>query len=654
MKQIPFVAIAVFFFSGIILADFISLPILFILSLLLVLLAVCFQLEKQDLFRTKQASKSLVLLFICLCSGFAFYSVTKKENCVFSLENHYLKGDLILGQILNKTDGSGAYSKCEFEVNALIRGRDTVHVSDKAVLFFQDAASLKEYDVCLVGTTLDKIKNKSNPGEFDAEFFWKHKEITHIGFAYEGSYYKIGEAQAPFSHLFVRLRNYFSAILEQYLSGDELGVAKALILGDRSSLDAEITGKFGNTGAMHILAVSGLHVGILIQILTSFFALFKKWISRNRAILISLLIVWIYSLLTGFSASVVRSVVMFSLLVGSNLLERNYNNYNILAFSAVVILIWNPHFLFDIGFQLSYLAMLGIFMFYKPLSKVLYFRNKILRLAFEGTMVGIAAQIMTVPLTLYYFHQFPNYFILTNLGLMVFSFVILVLGVALFSSSFLVIFAKPLAWILSFSLTVMLLIIHYIDALPGAVSSGFVLNSSAVIILFGLIFLLFYALQEQKMKLFQFVLVSSTVFVIIVVYVRYAQISSQQICFFQSNRPVFAVKLGQRSFVFYGERDKNPKQALFLGKSFQKIYPAELQLIEISGKKETLLAYGENRIRIRREKGGYAIRVNEADYFYMTGLTNFSSAERKIAASWLENSAAPYHLKEHAVQFFFN
>ncbi|MCE3295310.1 MAG: ComEC/Rec2-related protein [Crocinitomicaceae bacterium] len=651
MKQVPFLTICVFFCLGIILSEYITFSAVFTAGLLSFLLVVYFAAEKLVLFKTRQEHKTLGLMLICLLSGFAFYNVTRKENSAFSLENNYLKGDLILGQILSKTSSSGAYAKCEFEVNALIRGRDTVVIKDKAVVFLKGADELSDFDVCLVQSDLDPIRNKSNPGEFDSEFFWKHKGITYIGFADEASYAKIGQADPPFSHVFTRLRNYFSAILDKHLSGDELGVAKALILGDRSSLDAEITGKFGNTGAMHILAVSGLHVGILIQILTSFFGLFKRWISKNRAILISLAIVWIYSLLTGFSASVVRSVVMFSLLVGSQLLERNYNNYNVLAFSAVVILVWNPHFLFDIGFQLSYLAMLGIFMFYKPLGKLVYFKNKIVRLAYEGTMVGIAAQIMTVPLTLYYFHQFPNYFILTNLGLMVFSFVILVLGVSLFSTAFLTILAKPIAGLLSFSLTVMLLIIHYIDALPGAVSSGFVLNSFAVLVLFALILLLFYALYYQRMRLLQFVLLSSTVFVIAVVHVRYSSIASQQICFFQSNRPVFAVKLDQRSFVFYADKNKNPKQAEFLGKSFQKIYPAELQLIEISGKKETRVAYGKDRIKVRRDKGGYTIRVNDKSYFYMTSLDNFSEIKTKVSASWLEDPGTPYCLKQKAVQF---
>ncbi len=266
-------------------------------------------------------------------------------------------------------------------------------------------------------------------------------------------------------------------------------------------------------------------------------------------------------------------------------------------------------------------------------------------------MVGIAAQIMTVPLTIYYFHQFPNYFILTNLGLMVFSFVVLVLGVSLFSTAFLSFLAQIFAWLLSFSLTVMLLIIHYIDALPGAVSSGFVLNPFAVLLLFALILLLFYALYAQRMRLLQFVLVSSTLFVIAVVYVRYSGITSRQLCFFQSNRPVFVVKLDQRSFVFYADKNNNPKQALFLGKSFQKIYPADLQLIEISNKKETQIKYGRDNIHIRREKGGYDIRVNDRSYFYMTSLDHYSTVKTKISASWLEYSGTIFHLKDKAVQF---
>jgi competence protein ComEC len=551
LKQAPFLLLTISFCLGIVLSNFLSINPLIIFSLILFGLFIYFLLQKKILGTFKTKSFSYTLIIIVFLLGTLRYSISKPENYSFSLKNNYLKNDLILGEILSLTATQGDFMKAEFAVKKLIRFHDTIAVNSKIVLFLKDdAKKLKEFNVCLVSTDLLEIKNKNNPGEFDSELFWKHKEIEYLAFADEESYQIIGKSDANFSHIFLKWRNYFAGILDKHLTGNELGVAKALILGDRSSLDSEITAKFGNTGAMHVLAVSGLHVGILVQILTMFLSLFKKWISKNQIIIIALIIVWIYSLMTGLSASVVRSAVMFTLLVGSGLLNRSYNNFNVLAFSAFLILMWNPHFLYDIGFQLSYLAMFGIFMFYKPLGKLIHFKNKIVRLAYEGTMVGIAAQILTVPLTLYYFHQFPNYFILTNLGLMIFSFLILALGIALFSFNWLAFLAKFFAYILFISLFVMLLIIEFIDALPGAVASGFVLNSVLVMLLFAIIFVFYYALQHQKMKLLKICLVCSVLLVLSMVFTRFNQLNSEKVCFLQADDVTFIIKHEDKNLVF--------------------------------------------------------------------------------------------------------
>ncbi|MES2587471.1 MAG: ComEC/Rec2 family competence protein [Bacteroidota bacterium] len=588
MKQATFFWLTLSFCIGIIVSNFLSLsPLILVLTLILSLVFCFFTLKiANPLSKTKFASYTLLLMLFLL--GMIRYSVSNPDNYKYSLKNNYLKNDLILGEIQSLTPTQGEYMKTEFSVKKIIRFQDTIPVNSKIVLFMKDdEKKLKEFDVCLLSTDLMEIKNKNNPGEFDSELFWKHREIEFLAFVNEDSYQIIGKSEPSFSHIFTEWRNYFAGILDKHLTGNELGIAKALILGDRSSLDIEITAKFGNTGAMHVLAVSGLHVGILVQILTLFLNLFKKWISKNQIIIIALVIVWIYSLMTGLSASVARSAVMFTLLVGSGLLNRSQNNFNVLAFSAFLILMWNPHFLYDIGFQLSYLAMFGIFMFYKPLGKLIYFKNKIIRLAYEGTMVGIAAQVLTVPLTLYYFHQFPNYFIITNLGLMIFSFLILALGIALFSFNWLAILGKFFAYILFVSLFVMILIIEFIDGLPGAVASGFVLNSVLVLLLFAVIFVFYYALQNEKMKLLKITLVSSTILITSMIYTRFNQLNAEKICFLQSDEPTFIIKHEDKNLVFYANKELNTKKAKFSAKSFATIYPGKSSFFEISTKKET-------------------------------------------------------------------
>ena len=652
MKQAPFLWLTISFCLGITLANSLSINPLIIFSALVLALLIYFFLIKNKLSKRSTKSFSYTLIFIIFLLGLLRYSISTPENYKHSLKNNYLKNDLILGEILSLTPTQGQFIKAEFAVKKLIRFQDTISVNSKIVLFLKDELKkLKEFDVCLVSTDLLEIKNKNNPGEFDSELFWKHREIEFLAFADEESYQIIGKSEANFSHIFLKWRNYFAGILDKHLTGNELGVAKALILGDRSSLDSEITAKFGNTGAMHVLAVSGLHVGILVQILTLFLTLFKKWISKNQIIIIALVIVWIYSLMTGLSASVVRSAVMFTLLVGSGLLNRSYNNFNVLAFSAFLILMWNPHFLYDIGFQLSYLAMFGIFMFYKPLGKLIYFKNKIIRLAYEGTMVGIAAQILTVPLTLYYFHQFPNYFIITNLGLMIFSFLILALGIALFSFNWLAFLAKFFAYILFVSLFVMLMIIEFIDSLPGAVAAGFVLNSLLVILLFATIFVFYYALQKQKMKLLKISLIFSVILIISMVFTRFNQLDAEKVCFLQADDATFIIKHEDKNLVFYANKEKNPKKAIFISKSFGNIYPGKLSYFEISQKKETHLSSKNLIVNIVREKGGYEIKINEKKYFYATSLNNFSTTKNKILATRLEEKNAKFQLKNGAVMF---
>ena len=149
-------------------------------------------------------------------------------------------------------------------------------------------------------------------------------------------------------------------------------------------------------------------------------------------ILLVLLFLWFYALTSGFSPSVVRSVFMFSLLLLAQMTGRRYSSINILFFSAFVLILINPMVFFDVGFQLSYLAMLGIFSIYPIIQNWLNFKNKIMHYFWQGTAVCLSAQCVTVPLCIYYFHQFPNYFMIANLGIMILSTLVMGIGLGIF------------------------------------------------------------------------------------------------------------------------------------------------------------------------------------------------------------------------------
>ena len=307
----------------------------------------------------------------------------------------------------------------------------------------------------------------NNPGEFDTKAYWNNKGIYATVFVTDGDYKVIDKAPAPFYEKWrTAVKELFNDIFSSHLNGDELAIASALVLGDKSLLSQDLRQSFGAAGAMHVLAVSGLHVGIILELLLFVFGRIPKVFSKKRALILALLILWTYAMIIGFPPSVVRATLMFTLLSIGRLASEESDSLNILCFSAFAMLIFEPLLIYDIGFQLSYLAMLGILTIQKPISTLFFIPNKWLKKLWDGTSVGIAAQLFTFPLTLYYFHQFPNYFLLTNIGMMIFAGIVLSLGIILLSTNWIGFIGKFIAIGFGFSIAAMLFFVQWIEGLP--------------------------------------------------------------------------------------------------------------------------------------------------------------------------------------------
>ena len=220
--------------------------------------------------------------------------------------------------------------------------------------------------------------------------------------------------------------------------GRNLEVAKAMLLGIHSSIDFETMSAYSYLGAIHILSVSGLHVGLLYMGLHFFLRFLKSHGFAGRFVFFSLMLflLWIYAGISGFSAPVLRSAWMFSVMLFASSFGRRHNSINTLAFSAFLMLLIDPGAMVQPGFQLSYLAVLGLMLFQTKLAnwKTFKISNPILfwivKNAWELTCVAISAQVLTWPLIIYYFHQFPNpfYFFLLNPFLILLSTISLGLG----------------------------------------------------------------------------------------------------------------------------------------------------------------------------------------------------------------------------------
>ena len=548
-----------------------------------------------------------VLLFFLGVVFTRFYLENKDNTLLFGKE---LK---MIGSVETLGITKGGYTKCELKITAFVDENKVSSCGNNLLVICKERSSSKIDigDQLVIFGQVQRFKYFHNPGEFNAPRYYKYKKIDGVCFVDANNYRKLPlKNSISFLNHFLRIRNKLSHSLSEVLSGEELNLAQALVLGDRDGLDSSTNDAFANTGAMHILAVSGLHIGILMQILIRFFGLFSSWFSKNKATFIALIIIWIYAFLTGFSPSIVRSVIMFSLLSIASLYGKSYSNFNILAFSALIILIWKPVFLFDVGFQLTYAAMIGIFWFFPMLKKQFYSRYKLIQLLYEGTVVGIVAQVTTIPLTLYYFHQFPNYFILTNLALMVFSFVILLLALILGMFFWLVPIKLLIGFVLQKVLALMLLIVHFINDLPGAVAYGYYLKEYEVFFLFLLVIGFFITLYFKRILMLNACLLFALLIVLSFSYTRYNNLNKPFICFLGGEKPLIVIRNQYKNTIYTFKSLVNKKATINLMKSFTKIYPGEIELRPLEYNVEYFFDYSGSTVRFR------LIKYNEIQIVY--------------------------------------
>ena len=214
------------------------------------------------------------------------------------------------------------------------------------------------------------------------------------------------------------------------LKGNELAVASALILGERSEIDRETLTDYSTSGIVHILAVSGLHVGLIYAGLLLILGRSRKLKNSWTGALICLSALWLYAMMTGLSASVLRAAVMYSFIAISSVRKVSLSPFNALSASAFILLAFNPWIWKNIGFQLSYAAVWGIISFQKPILTLFNPQMKLARYLNESIAISVSAQVSTTPLTFYVFGSFPVYFLAANLVAIPFSTLLTYTGIA--------------------------------------------------------------------------------------------------------------------------------------------------------------------------------------------------------------------------------
>jgi competence protein ComEC len=402
--------------------------------------------------------------------------------------------------------------KMEGEVQRTFTDRWTPK-SGKILLYFskQDFREPWKYgDILMVKGSPQSVRGPANPGEFDYQRFLIFKNIYHQHFIREGQVRHVGNSP-KFTVLKYAIegRSWADGTLKRFVEGErEQGIASALVLGVTDGLDNELLDAYSATGAMHVLAVSGLHISIIYMILVWLLKPLNKLKSGPWLLAITgLFILWAYAFITGLSPSVLRAVTMFSFIALARPTNQSTNIYNTLAASAFCLLVFDPFLIMSVGFQLSYLAVLGIVFLQPRLYPLWEAKSYIGDQVWKITAVSIAAQLATFPLGLLYFHQFPNYFLISNLLVIPVSFVVLILGIVVLIFSFFHWLALAIGFLLMWSIKILNYTVFAVELMPFSLIEDIHISAFQCWLLVGVIVLIILLFESKR---FSYAVAAST------------------------------------------------------------------------------------------------------------------------------------------------
>lgn len=391
------------------------------------------------------------------------------------------------------------------------------------VYFKKDTISsnLKYGDQLLIKSQIQEISLPRNPGEFNYKNYLQGKHIFYQVYVNHNQYKILPEKAGSWLMTWTyKSQNYIKNTLQTFSgSKNELGIGEALLFGFDDDIDPEIYKTYSRTGTLHVLAVSGMHVGLIFMLLGLLLAPLQK-LKKGKFIKPILLLsgVWLYSVLCGLSPSILRASVMLSFMVIGELIQRKSNHFNSLAASAFLLLVYDTSVISNVGFQLSYAAVLGIIGFYKILYELLEFESRLGDSIWKVVAVSLAAQTLTFPMSLFYFHQFPNYFLLANLLIIPITTLIIYNGILLLVFSKIVFAGKLLGACMVWLISVSNWIAAFIGNLPGACFENIHFSFPVLLLSYGLMIpmIIFF----QKKELFMLKMSGALILVILCIQIQ--------------------------------------------------------------------------------------------------------------------------------------
>jgi competence protein ComEC len=385
-------------------------------------------------------------------------------------------------------------------------------------------------------TAFKSLIHPLNPNQFDYKNYLEKKYIYHQLFVSNQSLLTVSSNIHTLFGFANNIRDYINSKLKSYnFESDELAIINALLLGQRQDISEEVYSSYTNAGAIHILAVSGLHVGIILLILSFTLKPLERF-KHGKLIktILLVIILWSFALIAGLSASVTRAVTMFSIVTIALNLKRPTNIYNTLAISMFVILLFKPMFLFDVGFQLSYLAVFAIVTMDPYLYNLWRPKNWFLDKYWHTLTITVSAQFGIIPVSLFYFHQFPGLFFISNLVIIPLLGIILGFGILVILLAVLNLLPQFIAVVFGYIIGLMNSFVGWVSKQEAFLFKDIPFNllyvlASYLLIIFGISFLI-----KKRNIYLKLTLLSIIVFQSVFIYTNYNKPQNKFIVFHKS------------------------------------------------------------------------------------------------------------------------
>lgn len=617
-------------------------------------------------YKTQKSNVSLFILFVFILLGSVRYVIN--DSRLYPLDLSHKKNSGYWIGIVSEYPVSRSRTRVQFEVQTFCSNDSCASINGELLLYFPKtdttAVTLEPGTKLLVKGRIDTIQSVSNPMAFDFKRHLARLNIhRQIVLEDENDYQVLSYRNLnPLNQLAQDIRASLISVFKENISNESTrSIVLAMVLGYRNELPDDVYKSFSNTGAIHILAVSGLHVGIIIGF-TLF--VFKKWKpKRFGSKLIKSLwpvgVAWFYVLLTGASPSITRAAFMFSLWQIGRTWFPFYNTYNILAFSALVLLLYNPYLLFNLSFIFSYTSLLSIIVFQPKIRGIWNPKNQVLRYIFDLISVSLAAQILVFPIAIFIFHKFPTYFLLAGVLVVPIAVFILLLGLLLILTFWVPVLGGMVSLLLEKVTEFLLIVISSIDQLPLSVIHGIWITLPQVALLYFMIYGIWNYFIRKSYQGLLFIGVTFFLLILSLGYRSYYQNQQRELVVYDSYKgSVIDFIVGHTCFTFQSQNLKEQDKYFIFGNYRNYLGVTEFINLSQNSIKHKLIRSTVNVIQFKDLKFSIVTRDNQnydpnSDYLLLTGhctwrpeqfvfvnnnltIITDSTLKNQVSASWRE------------------